>query len=211
MEQQQIKARIKGLLPYLPPGGFELLVPYFARHRIHLRITRDRKTKMGDYRHPSRQYPVHRISVNGTLNPYSFLITLIHEIAHLETFVQYRNRVAPHGKEWQFIYGRILEEFLNQAIFPSELEQLIQQRLQGLKASTCSDPVLYKALKAYDTKTSNLVYVEDLAIGDRFRTEGGHIFVILKKARTRYHCQDLKSKRIYTFSSIAEVEPIREG
>ena len=43
-------------------------------------------------------YNNHRISVNGNLNKYSFLITLIHELAHLLTFTQYKNRVDPHGR-----------------------------------------------------------------------------------------------------------------
>jgi SprT protein len=41
-----------------------------------------RSSKLGDYRPPQRGLP-HRISVNHNLNQHEFLITLIHEMAHL--------------------------------------------------------------------------------------------------------------------------------
>ena len=56
--------------------------------------------------------------MNGTLNNYSFLITLIHELAHLLTFTQYKNRVEPHGREWKRIYGTMMKDFLTPDIFP---------------------------------------------------------------------------------------------
>ena len=49
-----------------------------------------------------------KITVNGDLNPYSFLITTIHEFAHLVTFEEYQGRVKPHGKEWQLTYSKML-------------------------------------------------------------------------------------------------------
>ncbi|HRG83972.1 MAG TPA: hypothetical protein PLO99_15735, partial [Chitinophagaceae bacterium] len=64
---------------YLPPGTGEQVMTYLHQYKVHLTITRGRKTILGDYRHRTN-YDAHRISVNGNLNPFSFLITLLHEL-----------------------------------------------------------------------------------------------------------------------------------
>ncbi|HAD34265.1 MAG TPA: hypothetical protein DCF44_07170 [Chitinophagaceae bacterium] len=45
------------------------------------------------------------MSVNGNLNSYHFLITLLHEIAHMLVWEQFRNRVKPHGLEWKHVFA----------------------------------------------------------------------------------------------------------
>ena len=92
------EAPLEYLQRYLPAGAGELVMQYLHHYKVHLTITRERKTLYGDYRHATRDRN-HRISVNGNLNKFSFLITLVHELAHLLTFQQYGNRVASHGKE----------------------------------------------------------------------------------------------------------------
>ena len=61
------------LIPFLPPNTFDEVAQYFQNHTIHLTLTRERKSVLGDYRHPTRDAPFHRISVNATLHQYSFL------------------------------------------------------------------------------------------------------------------------------------------
>src|SRR6478735_9687490 len=86
---------------FLPEGAYEQIAPFFQTHTIHLNVTHDRKSVLGDYRHPVPDVPYHRISINATLNPYSFLITLLHELAHLTTTVAYGLKASPHGSEWK--------------------------------------------------------------------------------------------------------------
>src|SRR6185436_1095843 len=86
---------------FLPPNTFELIAPYFKNHTIHLTLTHERKSVLGDYRQPCSETPYHRISLNVNLNPYSFLITLLHEIAHLFTYVHFKDDAPPHGREWK--------------------------------------------------------------------------------------------------------------
>ena len=88
---------MQALSSFLPEGSFEEVVAYIKQYRVHLTITRKRKSVLGDYRHAFAGKN-HRITVNGDLNPYEFLITLLHELAHLLTFEQYRHRVEAHGK-----------------------------------------------------------------------------------------------------------------
>ena len=92
------------LAAYLPEGSFEPVVAYIHHYKVHLTVTKKRKSVLGDYRH-SGMGSNHRITVNGNLNKYEFLITLLHELAHLLTFELYKNRVEPHGKEWKSSYS----------------------------------------------------------------------------------------------------------
>ena len=94
MAKQQ--APLETLKQFLPEGTFELVSAYLHAHRIHLTVTRERSSILGDYRN-AVDGKNHRISVNGNLNPYAFLYTLIHEIAHLLVFDRFGHRVASHG------------------------------------------------------------------------------------------------------------------
>ncbi|MDZ7848645.1 MAG: hypothetical protein U5L96_18960 [Owenweeksia sp.] len=66
---------------------------------VMLKIVSPRKTKFGDYRFPQKRDPRHRISLNSNLNPFAFLITLIHEMAHLKAFKDYGHKIKAHGPE----------------------------------------------------------------------------------------------------------------
>jgi Zn-dependent peptidase ImmA (M78 family) len=90
------------LQDYLPPGTYEPVLDYLRQFKVHLTVARERKSILGDYRHRTH-HSNHRISVNGNLNPYAFLITLLHELAHLLTFEQFGNKVMAHGQEWKTI------------------------------------------------------------------------------------------------------------
>ena len=104
---------------FLPDNTYTYIVPFIEQYTIHLTITKDRKQVLGDYRNPTPDKPFHRISINGTLNKYSFLITLLHEIAHLITFVHHQHKVSPHGKEWKSFFSNLLAPLMGKNIFPS--------------------------------------------------------------------------------------------
>ena len=140
------EAPLEYLDNYLPAGASEKLLEYLHRYQVHLTITRTRKSILGDYRHATGS-DNHRISVNGSLNKYAFLITLIHEIGHLITFQQYGNRVNSHGKEWKLAYRNVLEDFLHLKLFPPDLHQALLKSLHDLPASSCSDVNLTRVLK----------------------------------------------------------------
>jgi SprT protein len=140
------EAPLEYLDNYLPAGASETLLAYLHRYKVHLTITRTRKSILGDYRHATGT-DNHRISVNGNLNKYAFLITLIHEIGHLITFQQYGNRVNAHGKEWKLAYRKVLEDFLRLKLFPADLNQALLKSLHDLPASSCSDVNLTRVLK----------------------------------------------------------------
>src|ERR1044071_1829719 len=101
------EAPIHHLQQFLPPNTYDAVLQYLQFYKVHLTVARERKSILGDYRHRTH-HANHRISVNGNLNPYSFLVTLLHELAHLLTFEQYGNRIPPHGREWKSIFAKLL-------------------------------------------------------------------------------------------------------
>jgi hypothetical protein len=114
------EAPLHQLKAYLPEGCFDEVTYYLLHYKVHLTITRERKTVLGDYRN-SFADKNHRISVNGNLNKYAFLITLLHELAHLFTYERHGHRVQAHGQEWKNEYSKILAEFLLKKIFPPDI------------------------------------------------------------------------------------------
>lgn len=199
---------LSGLAQFLPPDTFELVGHYFREHNIHLTLTRERKSVLGDYRAPMPGQPYHRISVNITLNPYSFLVTLLHELAHLLTFVQHHHTVSPHGKEWKAYFQQTLIPFLGKKIFPPDVEKALMAYLHNPAASTCTDPHLYKALHRYDASRPGWHFMDEIPPGQEFETEDGRRFVKLEKMRTRSRCKELKTGRIYLFPGISSVKVI---
>lgn len=198
---------LEGLAQFMPTGTFEAVAPFFRDHAIHLTITRHRRSLHGDYRPPSREHPYHRISVNATLNEYSFLITLLHEIAHLTTTVKHGLKAAPHGKEWKDQFKHVLIPFLGKSIFPTDVERALNAYLRNPAASTCTDPSLYKALSRYDVPEEGRMHADEIAVGQKFEFDG-RTFIKLEQLRTRARCKDLANGRIYFVQGIALVKAV---
>ena len=106
----------KGLQDFLPPKSLHSIATYLAENEVFLKITPKRSTKLGDYRPPFGQKG-HRISINGDLNPYAFLNTLVHELAHLLTYKQFAQTVNSHGIEWKQNYQMLMNAFLGKGIY----------------------------------------------------------------------------------------------
>jgi len=190
---------------YLPAGTEALVMHYLEHYRVHLTITKKRQTLLGDYRHPVPGRS-HRISVNGNLNPYAFLITLLHELAHLITFEQFGPRVSAHGAQWKKCYGVLLTELLSQVALPAELQVEVKRSLKNPAASSCAEESLMRVLKKYDTPKAGSFLLEQLQQGESFKIADGRVFVKGEKLRKRYKCLEQRSGALYLFSPIYEVE-----
>jgi SprT protein len=200
------EAPIAALQQYLPPNTYEPVLQYLQQYQVHLTVARERKSILGDYRHRTQLHN-HRISVNGNLNKYSFLITLLHELAHLLTFEQYGNKVSAHGREWKTIFGQLLDQFIKHDVFPADIKQALLRSLHNPSASSCADDGLLRVLKTYDHKNGKeIIFVENLPEGALFRTHDGKIFRKGEKMRKRYKCEEVSTKRLYLFSPLYEVE-----
>lgn len=202
MSKQQ--APLEYLSKFIPAEAVPRVLEYLHQYKVHLTITRERKSILGDYRHATTDKN-HRISVNGNLNPYAFLITLIHELAHLVTFIQFGHRVSPHGREWKDLYAMLLKDFLGKEIFPPVVEQSLKQSMHDLPASSCADEGLMRVLKKFD-RDNGLLMVEQLPEGQLFDIGEGRIFKKGKKLRKRFQCVEVETGKLYLFSPIYEVK-----
>jgi SprT protein len=196
---------LQALNEYLPPNTFEPVAAYLVQYKVHLTITRERKSILGDYRNALHNRN-HRISVNGNLNRYSFLITLLHELAHLLTFDKYRNKVQPHGKEWKGIFGQLLAQFIKSKVFPADIEKELIASLSNPAASSCAEDGLMRVLRRYDLKAEGQMLVEEIPAHSLFKLKDGRVFKKGERLRKRYRCQEVGSKKVYLFSPVYEVE-----
>lgn len=201
------QAPIATLQDYLPPGTFEPVLHYLQTYKVHLTVARERKSILGDYRHRTGVH-THRISVNGSLNKYSFLITLLHELAHLLTFEGWGNKVSSHGKEWKATFGNLLAQFIEHDVFPFDIKKVLLQSLHNPAASSCADEALLRTLKTYDEKNGASLFVESLPEGALFKTHDGRVFKKGEKMRKRFRCVEVATKRLYLFSPVYEVEVV---
>lgn len=198
------------LLPFLPGGSVHTVGAMLREYPHDLVITKGRATKNGDFRYaPGERY---KITVNHNLNRYAFLITLMHELAHLICHVRYGNKVKPHGEEWKKCFQETLAPFIHSNIFPLDLEQAIKAYMSNPAAATCSDVHLSRVLAQYDRKKhENIVMVEDLQPGVRFlygktRRE----FEYLEKRRQRISCKETATGAIYLFPALTKVWKIND-
>jgi SprT protein len=192
---------------YLPPGTSLAVTAYLQQHNVHLTITKERASILGDYRHRTH-HANHRISINSNLNRFSFLITLLHEVAHLLTFETHGNKVMAHGKEWKTIYGQLLKEFLQQKVFPPDIEKELLRSFKDPAASSCAEEGLLRVLRNYDEKKNGHRLVEELPADSKFRLKDGRIFQKGEKLRKRFKCVELETGKLYLFSPVYEVELI---
>lgn len=205
MAKQQ--APLEALKQFLPEGTFEMVSAYLHTHKIHLTVTRERSSILGDYRN-AVDGKNHRISVNGNLNPYAFLYTLIHEIAHLLVFDRYGHRVASHGKEWKHLFSQLLKEFLGEDVFPADIRSAIAVSLNNPAASSCADDHLLRAFRKYDKGGKDMHFVEEIEQGGLFSLKDGRVFKRGPKVRKRFKCVEVASGREYLFSPVYEVKKL---
>jgi SprT protein len=193
----------KVILPQAVDYCYEL----WKQYPFQFKISKDRRSKLGDYRYfPTSRS--HIISVNQGLNPYAFLITFIHEVAHRITMEKYGRRVKPHGKEWQQTYGSALKPLLQANIFPKDILASLIKHIHQPKASSCADPLLYQVLKKYDPqRPPNLTFLQDIKAGDRFIFRG-KAYVKEVTKRTRALCKDVITGKKWLIPLVVEVENV---
>lgn len=191
---------------FLPAGSEDYVSEFLLNKVVHFTVTKGRKSKYGDYRQPYDGRP-HLISVNGNLNKYAFLVTTLHEMAHLTAYEKYLNRVPAHGDEWKREFQLIFKPILEKQILPIDITMAVTNYLRNIKATSCSDEALYRVLRRYDKNPA--VFLEHLEFGEKFKLND-KIFVKGKKLRKRYECMAIESNEKYHVLGIAEVEEFKD-
>ncbi len=197
------------LSKYLPENAVERVFGLIKQHNVHLKIVNERATRHGDYR---RTYGgKHIITVNSSLNKYRFLITLIHEIAHLVAFEKYGTNIKPHGSEWKYTFKVLMVPFINTSVFPDSMIRVVAKHFINPKASSDTDAVLSMALQKYDFKEKYVGknFLNDLPQGCYFRIKDGRVFQKGSLIVKRYKCMEVKTQNLYFFKPNAVVELVK--
>jgi len=201
---QHIRSKLEGKVP---EAAIEYCFKLWGLYPFQFKLNRKRLSKLGDYRYDPRDQS-HTVTVNSDLNPYQFLITYIHEVAH-RVVHKPRSRQLPHGAQWKSKFQELILPMLNPSIFPDDILRVLAKHMKNPKASTAADPKLVKVLAQYDSNTTQLPTLESVINGEEFYLRKRK-FRKLEVKRTRALCLDLVNNRRYLISQIAEVSPIHK-
>lgn len=197
---------------YIPLEAVPLVIDWIYRYDFKLKIKRSRDSREGDYT-PPRKGKNHVITVNRDLNPYSFLVTLTHEVAHLVAWTRVGNKQNPHGEEWKQQYRNLLAALISfsdssdNKFLPDKLKKALIVHSKDPSASSCSDPHLFRVLHTFDA-VPLVRLLEDLPAGSRFRIlskKRSEVFVKEEKIRTRYKCRSLGEGDTYFVPALCKV------
>jgi hypothetical protein len=194
---------------YFPEGAYPLFLAMLIPHEVSIHIKRKRNTKYGDFNPHNKRTKIPVITINNDLNPYSFLITLLHEFAHFLVWKEGHHYAKPHGRTWKNHFVELMQTMMNENVFPQSLLPFIIKHIENPGATSCSDTNLFRELSKFDINQTG-VFVDDIKDGELFQTKDGQIFSREKKIRKRILCTRLKKKKQYLFSPIYRVLPIIE-
>ena len=190
------------LIEHLPPNAISYCRELLAVEDIDVKVVNIRKTRHGDYKQLASGK--HQITLNATSNPYRFLITLIHEIAHLQAFEEFGRRIKPHGREWKYTFKKLMLPCIRPAIFPEDLLPLVAKHFKNPRASSTTDAALALALKTYDPPSGTTPVLE-IPTGSLFELYNGKKFKRGNQRVKRIECIEISTGRLYLFQPNAEV------
>lgn len=183
---------------FLPENSLFYLKIWFSSYDCHLKITKNRNSKLGDYKKLSDKS--HQITINGTLEPQLFFFVLTHELAHLIAFEKNGRKILPHGNEWKQTFREMLLESIN--VYAEDLRPIILKFSKSPKANFMASPEL---VKYFYHENEEEQYIENLKIGDEFFF-GKEKFILKEKLKKRYLCKKISNGREYLFKSAVKVE-----
>lgn len=204
MAELSLKETKETLVAHLPDEAVDYCFELWRQKPFGFKLSKSRYSKAGDF---SARHVGYTITINRDLNRYQFLITYIHEVAHLLVHRKFGRTVEPHGPEWRSEFRQLMQPLLTTEVFPPSLLKYLIAHLQKPRASTFSDSALTKELRLYDTTTTNNIALDHLTEGSMFKLRG-RFFKKGKLRRTRFYCQEMKTNRNYLVPRIALVELI---
>lgn len=201
-----IESKIREVLgTHVPTQAVEYCLMLWQQNRFDFHLRKKRISKAGDFTCHGGRKP--RITVNHDLSAHEFLITYVHEVAHLHVHNQYGFKAEPHGVEWKKSFQLLLSPLLTLDIFPEPVLSGLREHMINPKASTYSDSTLTKQLRSIDPRVKSVTLLSDLPEGSLFDFQG-RWFKKGKLKHTRVLCVEMKSKRQYLVPADA---PIRSA
>ncbi len=198
--------KIEKLIPFLPPEFIDFVKNELGdKENLEIRIAKPRFSKWGDFRKVNAHYV---ISINSNLNPYQFLLTLLHEYAHYLAHMKFGSSIKPHGQEWKNTFRNILLDLVRSGKLPYELKESINHYAKNPRAAVTTDLNLKRALEKFSYKTNiKPIILQDLEPGSKF-IFNGRLFERLEQRRKLIKCRDLKKDKMYLFQPDTIVKKI---
>lgn len=195
------------LQTHVPTAAVEYCLNLWKATPFELKVSRSRQTKVGDFTsRGTRRHP--RITLNNDLNAYQFLLTYVHEVAHLHVYLKHGNRVDPHGEEWRTTFTELMIPMLWENVFPEEILHELRRHMINPMASSFSDPRLTQVMRKFDHNADKFVVLSEVPEGSIFTFQKRQ-FIKGKLRRTRVLCREVKSKRDYLVPADALVHHVQ--
>ncbi|MBL7865508.1 MAG: transcription elongation protein SprT [Cyclobacteriaceae bacterium] len=185
---------------HVPPTAVPYCTTLWEEHPFELKLRTSRVTKVGDF--ICRPGQEARITINADSHQFLFLITYVHEVAHLRVHRQFHHKVSPHGDEWKTAFRNLCTPLLSMGVFPSELADALQHHLINPKASSFTDSRLNRVLRKLEPQMAGAFTLADIPEGSEFELRGRR-FTKGKLKRTRILCREVGSRRNYLIAADA--------
>ncbi|TAE24354.1 MAG: sprT domain-containing protein [Cytophagales bacterium] len=193
---------------HLPPAAVPYARQLWQQYKFRFVVSRPRRTRLGDFR-ALPDGSLH-ITVNADLNPYAFLLTYVHEVAHAAVHrhtqtLKRRARPKPHGPLWQQTFANLMAPLLTEAVYPPAILEPLRDYMRRPAASSYAHPALMQALREADQRPTGQTQLRDIPEGQAF-IFAKKTFVRGTFRRTRIVCKEVESGRSYTILAHALVE-----
>lgn len=192
--------------PLLPEGAVALASSWLQIPGLSLRLNRRRSHRLGAFqRHRDGTMS---IMMNIHQDEYAFLITLAHEVAHMQVYMRYGSAVAPHGKEWKSACRDLMMEAVRLPELPDDIREVMLAIARLPKSTHFSDKVVSRVLLRYSPVHAGQNLLCDLPAGVRFAMPNGKIYIKGEKNRTRYRCKLDGTSRFYLITGTVPVHQV---
>ncbi len=188
---------------HLPAPALLYCFQLWEQHPFDFKLRKRRISKVGDFSCRPGKSPC--ITINNDSQPYLFLITYIHEVAHLRVHQMHGWRPVSHGKEWKTTFQQIMEPMMRQEVFPAELLKILQKHMANPKASSFSDSALTRSLRQHDENQKAVTLLSEIPEGSTFSIHG-RWFKKGPLKRTRVLCHEIKTRRNFLVPADAPIE-----
>ena len=158
------------------------------------KLRKSRLSKVGDFTCRSGQSP--QITINSDLHPFLFLMTYVHEVAHLRVHRALGFKAEAHGEDWKTTFQLLMAPLLTGEIFPEPLLTGLKKHMASPKASSFSDAELTRLFRSQNEREKNAVLLSQIPEGSIFHLHG-RWFKKGKLRRTRVLCSEVKTRRQY--------------
>jgi SprT protein len=188
---------------HIPAPAISYCFDLWQSSPFKFKLRKARQSKIGDFTCKHGQAP--QITVNNDLHPYLFLITYIHEVAHLHVHQKFGRKAEAHGDEWKDTFRDLLSPVMTPEIFPDKILRGLKRHMVNPKASTFSDPDMTELLRSVDAKWSRATLLSEIPEGSLFGLHGKWFRKGVLQ-RTRFLCLELKTKRKFLVPADMPVE-----